>query len=64
MWMVGKGTDSTFKRFRISYRKSQWTSRRNRGVEKEMKVYILENGLTTDPEVAKKEKVYGEFEID
>ena len=29
-----------------------------------MKVYVLLNGVTNDPEVARKEKVVGEFEID
>ena len=28
------------------------------------KVYVLLNGVTNDPEVARKEKVVGEFEID
>jgi len=29
-----------------------------------VRVYVLENGVTNDPEVARKEKVVGEFEID
>ena len=29
-----------------------------------MKLYVLLNGVTNDPEVARKEKVVGEFEID
>jgi len=29
-----------------------------------MKIYVLVNGVTNDPEVAKKEKVVGEFELD
>ena len=29
-----------------------------------MKVYVFENGLTTDPKIAKKEKVKWEFELD
>jgi len=29
-----------------------------------MKIYVLENGVTNDPEVASKEKVVGEFEIE
>jgi len=29
-----------------------------------MKVYVFENGLTTDPKIAKKEKAKWEFELD
>ena len=29
-----------------------------------MKLYVLLNGVTNDPEVVRKEKVIGEFEID
>jgi len=29
-----------------------------------MKVYVLKNGATTDPKMAKKEKVLATFEID
>ncbi|KKL88806.1 hypothetical protein LCGC14_1921010 [marine sediment metagenome] len=29
-----------------------------------MKVYVFENGLTTDPKIAKKEKAKWEFDIE